>query len=143
MSERNRKILIIAALISAIAIIMFARSFKYKADTEFLQEVSGKHVNSNLPLLLELGSDSCIPCRKMMPILKQLKIEYEGRLRVQFIDVMKDREAVNRYQISVIPTQIFYDVGGNELFRHEGFFPKEDILIKWKELGLQLEKEGD
>jgi thioredoxin 1 len=143
MSERNKKILIIAALFSAIAIVMFARNLRYTADTEFLQETSEQQVNSNLPLLLELGSDSCIPCKKMMPILKQLKTKYGGKLRVQFIDVMKDRKAVNRYQISVIPTQIFYDVGGNELFRHEGFFPKEDILIKWRKFGVELEKEDD
>jgi thioredoxin 1 len=38
----------------------------------------------------------------------------------------------------VIPTQIFYDAAGRELFRHEGFFGKDDILAKWKELGVSL-----
>ncbi len=142
MSERNRKILIVAAIFSAIAIVIIARSLRYVADSEFLQETSEQKVNSNLPLLLDLGSDSCIPCRMMIPILKQLKTEYEGRLRVQSIDVMKDRKAGSKYRINVIPTQIFYDAEGDELFRHEGFFPKEDILIKWRELGVELEKEG-
>jgi thioredoxin 1 len=38
----------------------------------------------------------------------------------------------------VIPTQIFYDADGRDLFRHVGFFAKEDILAKWKELGVEL-----
>ena len=37
-----------------------------------------------------------------------------------------------------MPTQIFYDSSGKELFRHEGFYSKEDILGKWNELGVDL-----
>jgi thioredoxin 1 len=36
----------------------------------------------------------------------------------------------------MIPTQIFFDAEGRELFRHTGFLAKEDILAKWKELGV-------
>ena len=42
------------------------------------------------------------------------------------------------YKIKLIPTQIFFDASGKELFRHVGFFGKEDILGKWKELGVDL-----
>jgi len=42
------------------------------------------------------------------------------------------------YNIKLIPTQIFYDPSGKEVFRHEGFFGKADILAKWKELGVDL-----
>jgi len=40
--------------------------------------------------------------------------------------------------VEMIPTQIFLDASGKELFRHTGFFGKEDILAKWKELGVDL-----
>ncbi|OPZ03929.1 MAG: hypothetical protein BWZ10_03232 [candidate division BRC1 bacterium ADurb.BinA364] len=53
-----------------------------------------------------------------------------------FIDVWKDSSAGARFGIRVIPTQIFFDAEGNELFRHEGFFSKEDILAKWQEFGV-------
>jgi len=56
---------------------------------------------------------------------------------VAFSDVRQDPSVGEKYGISVIPTQIFFDKDGKELFRHEGFFPKEDILAKWKELGIQ------
>jgi thioredoxin 1 len=74
----------------------------------------------------------------MAPILEELKKEFAGRLDVEFIDVWVNPNAGDLYQIKLIPTQIFYDASGKELFRHEGFFSREDILAKWKELGVDL-----
>jgi thioredoxin 1 len=92
-----------------------------------------------LPRLLDLGAGKCIPCKKMAPILEELKEEYAGAMEVVFIDVWQDHSAGDKYGIQMIPTQIFYDASGKELFRHEGFFAKEEILAKWKELGITLQ----
>jgi thioredoxin 1 len=91
-----------------------------------------------LPRLLELGSVDCIPCKKMAPIIEELKHEYAGKLTIEFIDVWKVPAAANEYGIAVIPTQIFFDATGKERFRHTGFFAKEDILAKFQELGTGL-----
>ena len=93
---------------------------------------------SKLPKLVDLGADKCIPCKAMAPILKELKTEYAGRMDVEFIDVWKNPDAGKAHKIKLIPTQIFFDASGKERFRHEGFFGKEDILAKWKELGVDL-----
>ena len=93
---------------------------------------------SKLPKLIDLGADKCIPCKAMAPILKDLKTEYAGRMEVEFIDVWKNPDAGKAYGVEMIPTQIFYDASGKELERHTGFFGKEDILAKWKELGVEL-----
>ena len=74
----------------------------------------------------------------MAPILDELKEEYAGRMDVEFIDVWQNRDAVSQYGIQSIPTQIFFEAAGKELYRHEGFFAKEDILKKWRELGVDL-----
>jgi thioredoxin 1 len=92
-----------------------------------------------LPKLLDLGAGKCIPCKLMAPILEELKKEYAGKLEVEFIDIWKDPDAGKKYGIKLIPTQIFYDKDGKELFRHEGFLGKADILAKWKELGVKLD----
>ena len=91
-----------------------------------------------LPKLVDLGADKCIPCKAMAPILKDLKTEYAGRMDVEFIDVWKNPDAGKAHKIKLIPTQIFFDASGKERFRHEGFYGKEDILGKWKELGVDL-----
>ncbi len=93
---------------------------------------------AKLPKLVDLGADKCIPCKAMAPILKDLKAEYAGRMDVEFIDVWKNPEPGKAYKIKMIPTQIFFDASGKERFRHVGFYGKEDILGKWKELGLEL-----
>ncbi len=91
-----------------------------------------------LPRLMDLGADKCIPCKAMAPILKELKMEYAGRLDVEFVDVWKNPDAGRAHKLTLIPTQIFFDAFGRERFRHEGFYGKEDILVKWKELGVDL-----
>jgi len=94
--------------------------------------------SQNLPKLLDLGATKCIPCKKMAPILEELKKTYAGKLEVEFIDVWQNPDAGKQYSVQLIPTQIFYDAAGKELFRHEGFFGREDILAKWQELGVKL-----
>lgn len=91
-----------------------------------------------LPRLVDLGAGKCIPCKAMAPILEELKKTLAGKLDVQFIDVWENPDAGKKYGINMIPTQIFYGADGKELFRHEGFFGREDILGKWKELGVEL-----
>ena len=91
-----------------------------------------------LPRLVDLGAGKCIPCRMMVPILEDLKKTYAGKMDVVFIDVWENPDAGKKYGINVIPTQIFYDAAGKEIFRHEGFFGKDDILAKWKDLGVDL-----
>ena len=91
-----------------------------------------------LPKLLDLGAGKCIPCKMMAPILEEMKKDYAGTLEVEFIDVWKNPDAGKQYAIEVIPTQIFFDATGKELFRHIGFYAKADILAKWNELGVDL-----
>jgi thiol-disulfide isomerase/thioredoxin len=91
-----------------------------------------------LPWLLDLGATKCIPCKMMVPVLDELSREYKGKLKVEFIDVWQNREATRKYKVQTIPTQIFYDAKGKEIFRHVGFFPKADILKTFKGHGIKL-----
>ncbi|HBI14065.1 MAG TPA: thioredoxin [Desulfobulbaceae bacterium] len=77
--------------------------------------------------MVDIGAKSCIPCKMMAPILEELKIEYVGRAAVIFIDVWQDRSQGPRFGIQAIPTQIFYDKNGKEVYRHVGFMEKEKI----------------
>ena len=105
-------------------------------------EPGSKSIPVRLPRLIDLGADKCIPCKMMAPILQQLKEEYTEVFEVIFIDVWKDPQPGKRYKIRVIPTQIFFDGAGKELFRHEGYFSKEDILKKWEELGVTVQRKA-
>jgi thioredoxin 1 len=89
-----------------------------------------------LPMLVDLGKGTCIPCKKMKPILEELTIEYQGRATVKVIDLRDEPQAANRYRIRLIPTQIFFDAEGQEVFRHEGFMDKQSIKAKFAEIGV-------
>jgi len=80
-----------------------------------------------LPRLVDLGAHKCIPCKRMAPILDELRRDYAGVVDVQFIDVWQNPQAGTPYRIRLIPTQVFFDAKGRERFRHEGFFAREEI----------------
>ena len=76
---------------------------------------------------LELGAESCIPCKMMQPIMREIAAEYPGVVEVIFHDLYKDRSIGQRWNVRVMPTQIFLDAEGREFYRHEGFYPKDEL----------------
>ena len=85
---------------------------------------------------IELGADRCIPCRAMQPIMREIAEEFPDQVQVVFYDVWKDPRPARKYAIQLIPTQVFIDQKGKEIFRHVGYFPKEEILKMLKEKGI-------
>jgi thioredoxin 1 len=93
--------------------------------------VFGQKTEPATPLMtfVELGSVKCVPCRLMQPILKNVEAKYGSQIKVVFYDVWKEEQKkyASAYGVRVIPTQVFLDRGGKEIFRHEGFFPESEI----------------
>jgi thioredoxin 1 len=136
--NKAMKIIVVVVLIAAIAGVAMVKKTNKSANTPAADVNKPLATIGNLPRLVDLGADKCIPCKLMAPILEELKTTYNGKLQVDFIDVWKNPDEGKKSGISIIPTQIFYDASGKELYRHEGFFSKEDILAKWKEFGVDL-----
>ncbi|MHC4608114.1 MAG: organomercurial lyase [Planctomycetota bacterium] len=135
------KIAVAAAAVVLVVGVFVARSMRKSGEAEEARgtgPAAGTTTADSLPRFVDLGSKTCIPCKMMAPILEELRSEYEGRLRVEFINVEADPEAGTGYRVSTIPTQIWYDASGKELKRHEGFIPKEDILAVFSEHGIDL-----
>ena len=126
------------AIVAALAVTVAAAVALKQGKSESKEATTASGPQTALPRLVDLGAGKCIPCKQMAPILEELKKEYAGRMEVVFIDVWKNPDAGKAYGVEMIPTQIFYDASGTELFRHTGFFGREDILGKWKELGVEL-----
>jgi len=137
--------LIVILLAAAVGVIIYAKnSSRNRIQGDQLVAGTPTPLNqqsgSALPKLIDLGATKCIPCKMMAPILEELKKEYAGKMDVEFIDVWENPNAGQSFGIKLIPTQIFFAPDGKELFRHEGFFSREDILGKWKELGYDFAK---
>lgn len=112
--------------------------FSLIAPLVFAAGVFAAEVAPALPKLVELGSTGCVPCKRMEPIIAELTKEQAGVLAVEFIDVKKNPKEAKSYKVRLIPTQVFLDTSGKELFRHEGYWSKKDIAAKWRELGVTL-----
>lgn len=94
-------------------------------------------LSSGKPTVIDLGARTCIPCKKMAPVLESMAAEYRGRASVLFIDVHENTAAAEKFKIRMIPTQIFFDAKGNEVKRHVGFMEKADIVKELKTAGLR------
>jgi thioredoxin 1 len=136
------RVIILALLVLAIAsTIAFRRGGSPSAPAAAAAPSPGSAAVA-IPRLVDIGADTCIPCKAMVPVLEALRREYAGRLQVDFIDAWKHPDQAAPFDVYGIPTQIFFDASGRELYRHLGFFSKEDILATWRKLGIRLDASG-
>ena len=94
-------------------------------------------LSNGKPTLAEFGRGVCVPCKAMKPILEKLSVEYKGRLNVVIVEIDDHLNLTRQYGIMAIPTQIFFNSSGEEVFRHIGFYPKEDIIAQLSEMGIK------
>jgi len=97
----------------------------------------------NLPVkgmvtMIDLGAKKCIPCKMMAPILEKMEKNYRGKAAVVFIDVWKNRDQAGRFGIRAIPTQIFFNKDGEEVFRHVGFMNENAMIDQLKKMGVTI-----
>ena len=88
---------------------------------------------------IELGSVRCIPCKQMQPVMKSIKEKYINQVNVVFHDVWtpEGKPYAEQYGIQAIPTQVFLDENGKEFYRHEGYFPEEELVKVLKTKGVK------
>lgn len=151
-SEMNRihRIAIVAALAVIVAVVL---AYKNGGDRQPSPPPTAPPVSSEptaaaaaaaptasvaMPKLVCVGSGRCIPCKAMEPVRRALTQEYAGKLGVEFHDIGRERDALERFNVHVIPTSIFYDATGKEVDRFEGFIDKDDILARFAQAGVSF-----
>ncbi|MBN1104164.1 MAG: thioredoxin fold domain-containing protein [Deltaproteobacteria bacterium] len=107
------------------------------ADTSTnTEEDLAKALKSGRPVLVDFGSNSCIPCRQLRPILQEIRKEQEGKLEVLVIDIYKYQALAAEYRIQVMPTLVFFDSSGKEVARRQGFMPKTALMEELRKVGI-------
>ena len=84
-------------------------------------------LSSEIPVLADFYSDSCIPCKRMSPILSQLESEYEGKLKIVKINTNFEKELTEKYSVLAAPTLILFNKG-EEVSRIRGAVKKDEII---------------
>ena len=90
-------------------------------------------IQSEIPVLVEFYSDSCIPCKQLSPILGQIEDDYEERLKVVKVNVNFEAELAAKYRVMASPTILFFKQG-EEIERIRGLATKDELLVKINEL---------
>jgi thioredoxin 1 len=124
----NRTIFI--GLAAVILMVVFLANAAYSEDYSKIPE-KGKIT------LLDLGAATCIPCKMMAPVLEKVKKRFAGKAEVIVIDIRYDRDQAQRFQLRAIPTQIFFDKEGKEVYRHLGFLDENAIVEQFTKMGVK------
>jgi len=95
-----------------------------------------KALQSGKPTLVDFGANSCQPCRLLRPVLKEIDKEVSTKAQILVLDVYKYQKLASEYKVMLIPTLVFFDAKGKEVFRHVGVLEKDQIISKLKEIGM-------
>jgi len=140
MSQFRYLVIVLAIAIVAVGVVLITKErqevpakLSPSAEDNALDQVLGQ----GKPVLADFGRGTCIPCKKMAPILEELAREYRGKAHILVLDLSEpvNKQLARRYRVTAIPTQVFFDSRGNLVDVHVGFMPKEEIVRKLEELG--------
>ena len=104
-----------------------------KSDTS-IDSVKSAAEHSNVLILMDFTGNKCKPCKVMKTRLKKLIPEFEGKAKVVFVDVNKERKLTKEYKIRLIPTLVFIDKTGKEVYRWQGEMSEDAVKKKLQEL---------
>jgi thioredoxin 1 len=97
----------------------------YVTEQDFKNEV----LESSLPVLVDFTAVWCGPCKMVDPIIKQLAVDWAGKVKVVKCDADQNPDVLMKYGIMGIPTiMLFKD--GEMVERSTGYQPKDKLISK-------------
>ncbi len=136
MSASARSVALVIALAASALVLAACGGEQAAGPTPGASGAGTPPAGAPLVTFVELGSDNCIPCREMRPVMDAITRSYAPDVLVVFYDVYEQGDMAEKYGVRVIPTQVFLDESGREFYRHEGFLPREAIEELLAERGI-------
>lgn len=75
-------------------------------DANFDEEIHG-----DIPVVIDCWADWCGPCKQMAPIIDELSVEYEGKVKIFKASIDDCPDSIREYGVSALPTVLFFKSG--------------------------------
>ncbi|WP_052507378.1 thioredoxin family protein [Desulfonatronovibrio magnus] len=123
-----KKFAAVIVFLGAVFTLMFMYTAQQQKQEQALRATLPDVPAQGMITFINLGTASCLPCQMMDPILEELQEVYVDQVKIAFIDIGRHADQSQRFRITSIPTQIFFDHRGEEFFRHQGYMDKASIV---------------
>jgi thioredoxin 1 len=91
-------------------------------DANFDSEV----LKADTPVLVDFWAPWCGPCRMVAPIVEELSVEYDGKVKFVKLNTDENPKTAGSFQISGIPSLLLFKAG-QVVDRKIGFIPEKDL----------------
>lgn len=99
---------------------------QYVNDDNFKSDV----LESTTPVLVDFTAAWCGPCKMLDPVLNQVAVDWDGKVKIVKLDVDKNPQLATQYQVLGVPTLMLF-VDGEPSQRTTGYLPKDRLLEKF------------
>ncbi len=130
---RAKRFRLFVGFITLMAVLIIGDSSQSAEKASAIPEVPVK----GMVTMVDIGAKACSPCKMMAPIMEKMEKVYRDKAAIIFIDVWVNPGQAPRFGVSTIPTQIFYDANGKEVYRHVGFLSEEAIVAQLQKMGVK------
>lgn len=106
------------------------KSVKTVPQPSFTKQQLNSVINSNELVLIDFSTQWCVPCKKMKPIVTEIKQENKD-VEVLFVDVDANKDLAKEYAVQSVPVFLVFK-NGKEIFRHTGIIEKNELIKQLK-----------
>jgi thioredoxin len=78
-------------------------------------------------VLIDFGATWCLPCKKMEPVIEEIKKNMPDKVSVKNVDGGVNTDLMNTWKVEALPTFIMYKQG-KEVWRKQGIVSSDELV---------------